>query len=150
MAESMDLSELSNPAAVKFESVGDRVAGRIIDVSQQPQTDIETGEPLYFTSGKPRLQLVIVLEIDGESRSLYAKGGTYEVASGEGTSLQNAITEAAKAAGAKSLDAGATLEVVHTGLGKKTNPAFSAPRLFRARYSPPVASVPLDGLFSDD
>ena len=150
MSESIDISTLASSPAAKFDAVGDMVKGRIEGVRQAQQTSIDTGEPLTFSDGTPRMQLVIRLDVDGETKTLYAKGGNYDVASGEGTSMQQAIVDAVMGAGASRIETGATLAVVHSGLGKKTNAAFSAPKLYRAEYRPPVEAVPIAGLFSDE
>jgi len=149
-SESIEISTLASSAAVKFETVGATVKGRIVGVAQAQQTDIDTGAPLVWNDGTPRMQLVIRLEVEGETKTLYAKGGTFEVATGEGTSMQQAIVDAVMGAGASRIETGATLEVAHSGIGKKTSAAKSAPKLYRARYSPPVEAVPIAGLFSDE
>jgi len=87
---------------------------------------------------------------DDGIRRIYAKGGNYEAASGKGTSMKDAIRDAVKASGASSLDEGGHLVVAYTGIGKKTNRGFSAPKLFRAQYKAPTSSVDADDLFGDD
>jgi hypothetical protein len=63
--------------------------------------------------------------------------------------MKQAIADAVKKAGAASLDEGGILRVAHTGLGKKTNRGFSAPKLYRATYEAPTKSVSSEDLFSD-
>lgn len=142
--------------AAKFDEVGDEVRGAITDVQVTQQTDMETGAPLTWSDGSPRKQLVVTLQTDERSgddddgvRRIYAKGGTYEVASGAGTSMKQAIADAAKKVGASSIDQGGILRVAHTGIGKKTNRGFSAPKLYRATYEAPKASIAADDLFED-
>lgn len=142
--------------AAKFENIGDTVEGTITDAQVSQQTDMETQQPLTWTDGSPRMQLVITLQTNERSddnddglRRIFAKGGKYEVASGAGSSLKDAIADAVKKAGAKSLDAGGTLKVGYTGEGKKTNRGFSAPKLYRATYSPPVKSVSAEELWDE-
>lgn len=142
--------------AAKFENIGDTVEGTITDAQVSQQTDMETQQPLTWTDGSPRMQLVITLQTSERSddnddglRRIFAKGGKYEVASGAGSSLKDAIADAVKKAGAKSLDAGGTLKVGYTGEGKKTNRGFSAPKLYRATYSPPVKSVSAEELWDE-
>lgn len=140
--------------AAKFENVGDFVEGTITDAQLTQQTSMEDNTPLTWQDGSPRMQLVVTLSTDlreGEeddgARRIYAKGGTYEVAEGSGKSMKEAIAEAAKKAGAKTIVEGGVLKVAFTGLGKKTNRGYSAPKLFRAAYKLPVASVSTDDLF---
>jgi len=142
--------------AAKFEEVGDQVEGVIDDVKVAQQTSMEDNTPLTWPDGSPRMQLIITLRTaaregddDDGVRRVYAKGGRYEVASGNGTSMKDAIADAVKKAGAKSIDEGGTLRVAHTGIGKKTNRGFSAPKLFRATYTAPKASVSADDLFDE-
>lgn len=148
MSDSLPLSELKSSPSISFENVGDRVAGVIESVSRKQQTHFETGELLSWSNGDPRmLTFIVIRKDDGEEGALYARGGSFEVASGEGTSLEGAIVEAAIAAGATALEKGARLEVVHSGLSKRVsgkNPA----KLYRAKYTPATAAVPLSDLFT--
>jgi hypothetical protein len=143
--------------AAKFDNVGDYVEGSITNVELQQQTSMEDNTPLTWSDGSPRMQLVVTLatdlrdgEEDDGSRRIYAKGGTYEVAEGTGRSMKDAIAEAVKKAGAKTIAEGGVLKIGFTGLGKKTNRGYSAPKLFKASYKEPVASVPASDLFDDD
>lgn len=140
--------------AFKFENIGDTVEGTIEDVQVAQQTSIDDNQPLTWPDGSPRMQLIITLQTaaregddDDGIRKIYAKGGKYEVASGTGTSLKDAVADAVKKAGAKSIDQGGTLKVGYTGEGKRTNRGFSAPKLYRATYDAPKASVSADDLF---
>jgi len=141
----------SGATAAKFENIGDRIEGRILSAEARPQTDIETGEVVTWSDGKPRLQWVIVLATDlrdsaddtGE-RTVYAKGGNFVPATGEGLSPMEAIKAAVAKAGAKQLLEGGTLVMQHTGLGVKKNKAHNAPKLFKARYTPPAKGIDVD------
>ena len=142
--------------AAKFEAIGDTVEGTISNVQVSQQTSMEDNTPLTWPDGSPRMQLVITLQTaakesddDDGVRKLYAKGGKYEVAEGTGSSMKDAVADAVKKAGAKSIDEGGTLKVGHTGMGKKTNRGFSAPKLYRATYEPPKASVAASDLWED-
>jgi hypothetical protein len=137
--------------AAKFEEVGDEVVGVITECVVGQQTDMETGAPLTWSDGSPRKQLVVTLSTDERNsddddgvRRIYAKGGNYEVASGTGTSMKQAIADALKKAGAGTIEEGGRLRVAHTGIGKKTNRGFSAPKLYRATYEAPKSSVSAD------
>lgn len=142
--------------AFKFDEIGDTVEGRIEDVKVAQQTSMETNEPLTWSDGRPRNQLVVTLRTelrddndDDGIRMLYAKGGNYEVASGTGTSMKDAISDALRKAQSKTIDEGGWLKVGYTGEGKKTNRGFSAPKLYRAQYEPPKATVAADDLFDE-
>jgi|SRR6188768_3828336 len=142
--------------AAKFENMGDSVTGTITDVKVTQQTSLEDNTPLTWADGSPRMQLVVTIQTDlrddGEddgTRKLYAKGGKYEVASGSGTSLKEAIADAVKRSGAKNIEEGGALTVAFTGEGKKTNRAYSAPKLWKAKYEAPKASVKADDLWDE-
>lgn len=140
--------------AAKFEEQGDMVEGEITNVQLSQQTSMEDNTPLTWADGSPRMQLVISLATgqgDGEEddgiRRVYAKGGNYEVASGSGKSMKDAIAEAVKKSGARTIEEGGRLKVAFTGLGKKTNRGYSAPKLFKAAYTAPTSAVAADDLF---
>lgn len=140
--------------SAKFEKIGDKVKGTITNVSLEQQTSLEDGKPLFWDNGQPRMILVVTLQTDLRDddddegvRRLYAKGGKFEVSEGDGKSLKDAIADAVKAAGSKSLDEGGQLAVAHTGLAKAKTRGYSPAKLFTAQYQPPVASVAASDLF---
>lgn len=138
--EANDLLMGGGLAAAKFPTVGTTITGRIVRKPEaRQQTDIETGEPLTFANGDPRMQIVVNLataerdpdkpEDDGE-RALYIKGN-----------MLNAIRDAVRKTGAAGLEVGGTLTVTYTGDGEKKNRAFNAPKLYTATYVPPAAAT---------
>ena len=136
------------------ENVGDKIAGIIKLVERRQQRDFTTGDPLEWSDGSPRMLTYIEIETDERLdedddgvRALYAKGGNYEVASGSGAALERAIVDAVKLAGAKSIDEGATLQVVHTGLAKPTTRGYQPAKLYTAKYTPATSSVDVGDLF---
>jgi hypothetical protein len=156
MQETNDFLFGGGGKAAKFETIGDAVEGTITDAVVSQQTDMESNQPLTWPDGSPRMQLVITLQTteriddnDDGMRRIYAKGGKYEVASGAGTSLKDAIADAVRKAGAQSLTEGGTLKVGYSGEGKKTNRGFSAPKLYRAVYTAPVKSVDASDLWDE-
>ena len=142
--------------AAKFEEVGDTVEGIITHIEKTQQTHMETQEPLTWPDGSPRWQLVITLQTEDQSedddglRRIFAKGGRYEVSEGTGTSMKDAIGDAVKKSGAKSFDEGGWLKVGYSGVGKKTNRGFSAPKLFRAQYKAPTNSIAAKDLWDEN
>lgn len=126
--------------------IGSRVTGRIITAKKQQQTDIN-GNLKFFENGDPMMLVVIDLQTDERlddeddgARRLYVKGGKYTPAEGEGQSLQNAVRDALKKAGATGLAIGAELTVVKSGIGVK-KAGQSAPWLYKAKYVAPVVTV---------
>lgn len=143
--------------AAKFENIGDTVEGIITHAERTQQTSMETQEPLTWPDGQPRMQLVITLQTDQHEdenddglRRVFAKGGRYEPAEGTGTAMKDAIADAIKKSGAKSLDEGGWLKVGYTGNGKKTNRGYSAPKLFRAQYKAPTTSIAARDLWDEN
>ena len=141
----------SSARAAKFEAVGDKIEGTILSADAKPQTDIDTGEIKTWSDGNPILQWVIVLATslredadDDGNRTVYAKGGKFTAASGEGLSMMEAIKAATAKAGASQLLEGGTLLLQHTGLGEKKKAAYSAPKLYKARYTPPAKGIDVD------
>ena len=81
-------------------------------------------------------------------RTLWLKGGkNFEPQTGSGRSGEVALAEAAKAAGASSIDEGATLQFAFTGIAKPTTRGYQGAKLYTAKYTPPVQSVATSDLF---
>lgn len=140
--------------AFAFEKIDDIVTGEVVAAELKQQTDVETGERLTWNDGSPRMQLVITLQTDlrvGDDddgiRMIYAKGGKHDVASGEGTSMKDAIAKAVRDAGANGIEPGDQLAVAFTGLGVKKNRAYNAPKLYTASFRKAVRSVSSADLF---
>lgn len=146
--DSLRLSDISGGPAIKFEKLGDKVTGRIVRASRGQQKDFDTGAPMTWADGSPRLQTIIVLDVDGEERTLYARGGRYEAEEGEGQSMEVAILMAGRAAGVETIDVGGELAVAHTGLGKPPRVGALQSKLYTAAYKPPVRGVPVNDLFA--
>lgn len=152
----LQLSELGGGAkAWSPDNIGDKISGKIRLIERRQARSLDTKQLETWDDGSPKMLTYIEIETnehldddDDGVRSLYAKGGrNHEAQTGTGTSMEVAIAEAAKAAGASSIDEGATLAVQHTGLGKPTTRGYAPAKLYRAQYKPPVSSVSADDLF---
>jgi len=140
-----------------FEKLSDVVIGEVISAEVRQQTDLDTGEKLTWSDGSPRNQLVITLQTglksgdeDDGVRTIYAKGGKYDVAEGTGMSMKEAIAKAVRDGGGTGLNPGDQLAVAYTGNGVKKNRGFSAPKLYEASWKRSVpASVSGKDLFDD-
>lgn len=142
--------------AFQFEPLGAVCQGEVISAEVKQQTDVDTGERLTWNDGSPRNQLVITLqtkesnsEDDDGIRVVYAKGGQFDIAEGEGMAMKPAIAKAVKEAGAKGIDPGGILGVAFTGLGVKKSRGMNAPKLYTAFYKPPTKSVSGSALFDE-
>lgn len=151
MTTSIPLSDLESSPSAKFTNIGDKHVGVITALAERQQTDIK-GRLLTFDDGTPRMQWVITIrEANGDTAALYAKGGKYEVESGEGESMLSAIGSAVRKAEATGVDVGGDLAVAFTGYGK-AKPGQDRPKLYRAEYRAPrpqAASIPAKDLFGD-
>ena len=134
-----------------FAAVGDSIEGTIVDAEVRQQTSME-GELLTWADGKPRMQVVITLQTelhDDESddglRTIYAKGGKFDIAKGEGQSMRDAIAEAVNG---QKLEEGDSLVVVHSGMGVAKR-GYQAPKLYTAGFRKAKKSISADALFSD-
>lgn len=129
--------------SAKFDTPGTTITGTITSPPQvRQQTDMETGKPLTWDNGDPRLQLVVQLQTnehddndDDGTRNLYVKGSR-DPASG---SLHAAVAIAVQAAGAKGLEPGGTLSVKYVGDGVAKTRGFNPPKRYVAKYTPPAA-----------
>ena len=149
---SIPLHDLDESAAgAKFKNIGDTYAGKIVALREEQQTEYKTRAPKTFADGSPMMQIVVTLEQrDGSTVALYAKGGKYKIADGEGTSMRSAIGTAVRNAKADGLDVGGELAVRYSGNSEAEEGLFPA-RLFTAEYRPPTAqptSLPVN-LFSE-
>lgn len=140
----------------QFNEINDIVKGTIESAEVKQQTSIE-GELLTWQDGSPRKQLVITLKTnlkdsddDDGLRTIYAKGGRYEVASGSGTSMRDAIVDAVKVAGGTGINVGDELAVCFSGMGKIKSRGQSAPKLYEAGYKVAQRAVSGQDLFGDE
>ncbi len=139
--------------SAKFDTIGAKVIGTIIGGRPEQQTDLD-GKPKTWDNGDPMMQQVITLQTDlrdddtdDGKRNLYVKGSLRNP-----TSLAGAIAAAVRASGVPGMKEGGKLAVEYIGDGTPTRAGFSAPKQYRAQYSPPVVNLPADGgdMFGDD
>lgn len=154
---SLGLNEIGGGGkSFPFDNVGDKVSGIIRTVERRQQRSFDGGTPLTWDDGSPRMLTYLEIETtlregddDDGVRAIYAKGGNFEAAQGNGQAMEKAIVDAVKKAGARSIDEGARLAVAFTGIGKSTTRGYQPPKLFTASYEPPKASVDVDDLFDN-
>lgn len=133
--------------SASFKDIKAMVWGEVIHSEVRQQTDFDSGEPMFWSDGKPRLQLVISLqteeredEEDDGVRKVYAKGN-----------MLKAIRTAISKAGARGIENGGKLVVQYVGDGPKPARGFP-PKIYGAKYEAPVHSIglPEDDGFSDE
>ncbi len=139
-----------------FAEVNDLVRGTI-EVGRGEAADLDRGRAAHLAGRLPRKQLVITLQTnlkdddeDDGLRTIYAKGGKYDIASGSGTSMRDAIVDAVKAAGGKAINVGDELAVCYSGIGKVKARGQSAPKLYEASYKVAQRAVSGRDLFGDE
>lgn len=150
MPNEYDLGDTIAGNSIKFEAIGDRVRGTILDVDRRQDTDFTTREPSYWPDGREKMVTVVALEVDGERRTLYARGGNYNVGEGSGVALERAIVDAVvKATGGTRIAAGGELVIERTGTAEPTQRGYRPAALYTAAYAAPVKSADLGDLLSD-
>ena len=132
--------------SASFKELNTRVWGEIVHSELRQQSKLGTGELLFWEDGKPRMQLVVTLqtsdqedEEDDGVRKVYAKGN-----------MLAAIRKAVVAAGARGIRPGGKLVIQYTGDGEVKQRGFNAPKLYFAKYQPPVESVSIPDDGGDD
>lgn len=138
--------------AFPFDNLGDAVEGDIVSMTKRQQTSLDTGKPQYWDNGDAKMMVVVVLQTslrkddeDDGLRSVYLRGGNFDVASGKGTSSAQAVRDAVKRAGAAGIEVGAKLKLAWTGLAPKKG-GFSPAKLYSASYRQPVAMIDADDM----
>lgn len=125
--------------AVKFQTPGDTIVGKVISWREAQVTKYGTQEPDFWPDGSAKMQVIIVLETDeigddGDDdgvRSLY-------IAS---TRQKRALLNALRAGGSKEPDEGGTLTMTFTGNDPKSkNPANPA-KLYSASWVAPAVKA---------
>ena len=128
----------SGGRSATFKNVKDMVWGEVVHSEVRQQTNFDSGDPLFWEDGKPRLQLVISLQTDAKEddeddgvRKVYAKGN-----------MLKAIRAAISKAGARGISNGGKLAVQYTGDGPKPARGFP-PKIYGAKYEPPIQTTAL-------
>lgn len=119
----------------KFPHIGTTVSGTITEPPQvQQQRDVQTGKEKFWQDGNPMMQLVVTVQTDQRDPVLPEDDGRRRIfVKGQ---MKNAVQDAVKAVGGRGLEVGGHLAVTYTHDGQKSNPAFSAPKQFKAAYTP--------------
>jgi hypothetical protein len=131
------LTTTSGGAIAKFPNIGDTVKLKITGLEQRQQTDFQTGEPITWPDGKPKMQFVFT-GIDQDSQEeirLFAKGF-----------MLSAIKDALTAAGTN-LEAGGILAVKYSADEPASRPGLNPAKKYVAQYQPPKpASISAEDL----
>lgn len=130
-----------------FDYIGAQVTGTVLDLVEQQQTDMQTGEPKTFSNGQPMMMYRVDLQtqerdpnnpMDDGRRSIYLKGSR---APETQSSLAAVLAAIKQATGTANIATGGTLTVQYVGDGQPKQRGFSAPKLYAASYQPPTHSL---------
>jgi hypothetical protein len=115
--------------------VGDKITGIVVSASREQQTDFDSGDPLHWDNGDPRMESVVIVETDlrdpeiendDGTRALHLRGGNYKVAEGQGVAGEKALLEAINKYGIR-CEPGVKITAAITGMAEPTgrgrNPA---------------------------
>lgn len=122
--------------ALKFDTIGTTYEGVVLESEVRDITDFVTGEVQVYADGRPKRQLHVTLNVDGEERSLWAKG-----------QMLVALREAL--AGSKLVNGG-TLKVRYDSDKPNENPRLNAQKIYKVKYTAPVAGTDLPDLPGDE
>lgn len=125
--------------AAKFETIGTTVSGQICaqpEVTQQ--SDLDTGKPLFWDDGRPRMQLVVTVQTDQRDPEITDDDGKRKFYIR--AKLQDAVRAAVRASQAKGLEVGGTLAITYVADGEQKKRGYNPPKLYSATYAPPAAA----------
>lgn len=134
--------------AAKFEKVGDKVQGVILQSEVRDQTDINTGEVKRFPDGNPMKQVVITImtdpmvqedDDDDGMRRIYCKG-----------QMVQALREALRKANVRGPADGGKLAVQYVGDGVAKQRGFNPPKQYKVWYEDPPRRVDVGDPFADE
>jgi hypothetical protein len=135
----------------KGKPIGTVCKGTILDMEVSQQTDMDTGDPLVWDDGKPRMQLVVTLQTDlrnGEGMSAPAMERLSDPSEDDGirrlfvkAQMQKAVRDAVRASSQSQMRIGGVLAVQYAQDGVKKKASYDAPKEYVAQYAPPSVDV---------
>jgi hypothetical protein len=121
------------------ESPGDTIVGEIVKLAASQQTDFNTGAPLYWNNGDPRMQVIATLQTTLREAGVPDDDGKRRVFI-KGKSMSDGVRDAVRQAGARKLELGGVLQVTYTGDGPKER-GKNPPKLYEVSYTKPDANA---------
>lgn len=121
-----------------FPQIGATITGTISAPPElQQQRDMESGKPLTWEDGNPRMQMVVTLDTDERDPEDEDDDGTRRLFVKSG--MKAAVARAVKAAGATKLEVGGRLTVKYVADDNaRKKRGFNAPKVYEAHYVKPV------------
>lgn len=118
---------------------GDAVDGVIQRIETRQRTDFDTGKPMTWEDGNPRMQLVVTLATaeredndDDGMRNLYVPIPS---------DIQSAVADAVRKAGQRGLGEGGRLWVKHVSTDEPTRKGRNGTKRHTAKYEAPTVPV---------
>lgn len=146
MGETFSLGQEGN--AFPFEEIGDSVTGRVMNLEEVQQTDMDTNEPSYWPNGQPKMMYRMTLqtelrEQDGDDgiRTIYLRGRRKPNDDGTMSSLCAALTAVREATGGREIQAGAKYTHTFTSEGVPTKRGYNPPKWYTGKYVPPAMNL---------
>jgi hypothetical protein len=135
---------MGRPEAIRFDQLGDKLVGRIVDLQSQQAREFGTGVPKFFADGRPIMEPVIILDVDGTGlRTLYCGQGVRK-AIGDGVRAVNFTRPANKQV--PGIRKGGYLGIAWVGTDKPRKAGAQGAKQYQADYvppgRPPIGDVP--------
>lgn len=146
MGETFTLGQEGN--AFPFEEIGDSVTGRVMNLEEVQQTDMDTNEASFWPNGQPKMMFRMTLQTelrqqDGDDgiRTIYLRGRRKPNDDGTMSSLCAALTAVREATGGREIQAGARYTHTFTSEGVPTKRGYSPPKWYTGKYVPPAMNL---------
>lgn len=131
----IDQMFMGRPEAVKFEALGDKVVGKITDLQSQQARDFNTSAPKFYGDGRPIMEPIIIMQVDGAGlRTLYCGQGVRK-AVGEAVRAVNFTRPADKQV--PGVRKGGWLSVAWTDTDAPRTKGQKGAKVYLAEYVPP-------------
>lgn len=134
-------------SSFSFENPGDSITGTVVTLEEVQQTDMSTGEPLFWNNGQPKMMFRLELQTqlrdpnnpsDDGKRSVYLKGSRK---SEKKSTMSAMVLAAQQATGTSEIAPGGTVTMTYVGDGVPSQRGFNAPKQYEATYRPPVMNL---------
>jgi hypothetical protein len=142
MARTVDnFFEGGGAPACKFPTIGTSVTGTVVgELEMRQRNDIITGEPMAWSDGNPKMQLIIQLQTDDRDADLADDDGVRRLFVPDPGGLKAAIGKALHEADAKRIEQGGILTVMFISETPAKTKGLNPAKNYQASYTKPNAS----------
>lgn len=130
--------------SAKFPHVGATVKGTVTAFESGQQRDFETGDPMYWPNGDPKMQIIVTLqtgETDPDVENDTGERRIFAVTWAKPGTLFDAIRNAVRASGASRLEIGGTMAVQFVDEEPASRKGLNPRKIYRAQYQPPAGKA---------